>query len=120
MRAHTPGRLFVVFGCGGETDPGKRPQMGKVAHALADRVIITDDNPRNEDPGEIRAAIRAAAPDAIEIGDRREAIRAAVAMLGSGDALVIAGKGHETSQIIAGVEHPFDDAAVVRPLLAAQ
>ncbi len=118
LRAHTPGRLIVVFGCGGETDPGKRPLMGAVAARLADRVIVTDDNPRNEDPARIRAEIRATAPDAVEIGDRRDAIRAAIAMLQSGDVLVIAGKGHETSQIAAGIHHPFDDAAVALAILA--
>jgi len=118
LRAHTRGRLIVVFGCGGETDPGKRPLMGAVATRLADRVVITDDNPRSEDPARIRAEIRATAPDAVEIGDRQEAIRAAIAMLQSGDVLVIAGKGHETSQITAGVHQPFDDAAVARALLA--
>jgi UDP-N-acetylmuramoyl-L-alanyl-D-glutamate--2,6-diaminopimelate ligase len=118
LRAHTAGRLVVVFGCGGETDPGKRPLMGAVAARLADRVLITDDNPRHEDPARIRAAVRATAPDAREIGDRREAIRAAIAMLGPGDTLVIVGKGHETSQIVAGIDHPFDDAAVARALLA--
>jgi UDP-N-acetylmuramoyl-L-alanyl-D-glutamate--2,6-diaminopimelate ligase len=118
LRAHTRGRLIVVFGCGGETDPGKRPLMGAVATQLADRVVITDDNPRSEDPARIRAEIRATAPDAVEIGDRHEAIRAAIAMLQSGDVLVIAGKGHETSQIAAGVHQPFDDAAVARALLA--
>jgi UDP-N-acetylmuramoyl-L-alanyl-D-glutamate--2,6-diaminopimelate ligase len=118
LRAHTPRRLVVVFGCGGETDPGKRPLMGAVASRLTDRVLITDDNPRHEDPARIRAAIRSAAPDALEIGDRREAIRTAIATLGSGDLLVIAGKGHETSQIIADTEHPFDDAAVARSLLS--
>jgi UDP-N-acetylmuramoyl-L-alanyl-D-glutamate--2,6-diaminopimelate ligase len=118
LRAHTPGRLVVVFGCGGETDPGKRPLMGTVATQLADLVVITDDNPRSEEPARIRAEIRATAPEAIEIGDRGEAIRAALAMLQSGDVLVIAGKGHETSQITAGIHQPFDDAAVARALLA--
>ncbi len=118
LRAHTRRRLIVVFGCGGETDPGKRPLMGAVATRLADRVIITDDNPRYEDSARIRAEIRATAPDAVEIGERRDAIRAAIAMLQSGDVLVIAGKGHETSQIVAGIHHPFDDAAVARALLA--
>jgi UDP-N-acetylmuramoyl-L-alanyl-D-glutamate--2,6-diaminopimelate ligase len=119
LRAHTRGRLVVVFGCGGETDPGKRPLMGTVATELADVVVITDDNPRSEEPARIRAEIRATAPKAIEIGERGEAIRAAVAMLQSGDVLVIAGKGHETSQITAGIHQPFDDAAVARALLAA-
>ena len=118
LRAHTSGRLVVVFGCGGETDPGKRPLMGAVATRLADVAVITDDNPRSEEPARIRAEILATAPEAIEIGDRHDAIRAAIAMLRSGDVLVIAGKGHETSQITAGIHQPFDDASVARALLA--
>jgi UDP-N-acetylmuramoyl-L-alanyl-D-glutamate--2,6-diaminopimelate ligase len=118
LRAHTRGQLIVVFGCGGETDPGKRPLMGAIAARLADRVVITDDNPRGEDPGRIRAEIRATAPDAIEIADRLEAIGVAIAMLRHGDVLVIAGKGHETTQITAGVHQPFDDVAVARGMLS--
>lgn len=116
LRGHTAGRLIVVFGCGGETDPGKRPLMGAIAGRLADHVIITDDNPRSEVPARIRAEILASAPGATEIGDRHEAIAAAIGMLGSGDVLVIAGKGHETTQIIAGSHLPFDDAAIARSL----
>ena len=113
LRPHAPGRLVALFGCGGDRDAGKRPMMGEVAARLADRVYVTDDNPRNEAPAAIRRAILAAAPDAIEIGDRRQAIAAAIAELAPGDLLVIAGKGHETGQIVGGETHPFDDAAVV-------
>lgn len=119
VRPHTLGRLVVVFGCGGDRDPGKRPQMGKAAHDLADRVIVTDDNPRSEDPAIIRAAALAAAPGAEEIGDRRAAILAAVADLAAGDLLIIAGKGHETGQIVGDQRRPFDDAAEVRAAVAA-
>ena len=118
LRPHTHGRLICVFGAGGDRDPGKRPLMGAVVAARADIAIITDDNPRGEDPAAIRAAIRAAAPDAIEIGDRRAAIAEAVAMLRAGDVLVVAGKGHETGQTTAGITIAFDDAAVLRGLLA--
>ncbi|MDR3513670.1 MAG: UDP-N-acetylmuramoyl-L-alanyl-D-glutamate--2,6-diaminopimelate ligase [Caulobacteraceae bacterium] len=111
LRPHTAGRLMVVFGAGGDRDRGKRPMMGEIAARLADVAIVTDDNPRSEEPASIRAAILAAAPTATEIGDRREAIRAAAAMLSSGDVLVVAGKGHEQGQTVAGVVHPFDDVA---------
>jgi UDP-N-acetylmuramoyl-L-alanyl-D-glutamate--2,6-diaminopimelate ligase len=109
LRAHTAARLHVVFGCGGDRDRGKRPLMGAIAVRLADDVIVTDDNPRSEDPAAIRAQILAAAKGAREIGDRAGAIEAAVAGLGKGDVLVIAGKGHETGQYIGGVTHPFND-----------
>jgi len=109
LRPHTRGKLVVVFGAGGDRDRGKRPQMGAIAARLADVAIVTDDNPRSEDPAAIRAEIMAAAPGAKEIGDRREAIRAAAALLGEGDVLVVAGKGHEQGQLVAGVTHPFDD-----------
>jgi UDP-N-acetylmuramoyl-L-alanyl-D-glutamate--2,6-diaminopimelate ligase len=109
LRPHTRGKLVVVFGAGGDRDRGKRPQMGAIAARLADVAIVTDDNPRSEDPAAIRAEIMAAAPGAREIGDRREAIRAAAALLGEGDVLVVAGKGHEQGQLVAGVTHPFDD-----------
>jgi UDP-N-acetylmuramoyl-L-alanyl-D-glutamate--2,6-diaminopimelate ligase len=118
LRPHAEGRLFVLFGCGGDRDPGKRPQMGEIATRLADRVIVTDDNPRTEDPAKIRAAILAAAPSAVEIGDRAEAIRVAIGELRAGDLLVIAGKGHETYQIVGKVKHPFDDSAVARSVVA--
>ena len=109
LRPHTAGRLHVVFGCGGDRDKGKRPLMGAVAVKLADDVIVTDDNPRTEDAATIRREILAAAPGAREIGDRAEAIRAAVAALKTGDVLVLAGKGHETGQYIKGEVHPFSD-----------
>ena len=109
LRPHTANRLHVVFGCGGDRDKGKRPLMGAVAVKLADDVIVTDDNPRTEDAADIRQQILAAAPGAREIGDRAEAIRAAVADLGVGDVLVIAGKGHETGQYVKGDVLPFSD-----------
>jgi UDP-N-acetylmuramoyl-L-alanyl-D-glutamate--2,6-diaminopimelate ligase len=118
LRAHCRSRLVVVFGCGGDRDAGKRPQMGAIAERLADRVIITDDNPRSEDPAAIRRAIRAAAPKAEEVGDRAAAIRRGLALLESGDLLLLAGKGHERGQIVAGVTHPFDDAVVARTAVA--
>jgi len=109
LRPHVRGRLIVVFGAGGDRDKGKRPLMGEVAARLADVAIVTDDNPRSEVPATIRAEVLAGAKGAREIGDRREAIRAAAAMLKDGDILVVAGKGHEQGQIVAGVTHPFDD-----------
>jgi UDP-N-acetylmuramoyl-L-alanyl-D-glutamate--2,6-diaminopimelate ligase len=117
LRPHTRGRLHVLFGAGGDRDPGKRPLMGRAAASGADRVWITDDNPRSEDPAAIRAAVLAGAPGAIDAGGREAAIAAALADLGPGDVLAIAGKGHETGQEIAGVVYPFDDAEVVRRLL---
>ena len=116
LRPHTRRRLTVLFGCGGDRDAGKRPLMGEVAARLADRVYVTDDNPRTESPAAIRRAILDAAPNAIEIGDRREAIATAMAELEAGDLLVIAGKGHETGQIIGTKTYPFDDAAIAREL----
>jgi UDP-N-acetylmuramoyl-L-alanyl-D-glutamate--2,6-diaminopimelate ligase len=109
LRPHTQGRLRVVFGCGGDRDKGKRPLMGAVAARLADDVIVTDDNPRGEEPAQIRREILAAAAGAKEIGDRGEAIREAIAALKTGDVLVIAGKGHETGQTIGAVTRPFSD-----------
>jgi UDP-N-acetylmuramoyl-L-alanyl-D-glutamate--2,6-diaminopimelate ligase len=114
VRPHCRGRLSLVFGCGGDRDTGKRPQMGAIAERLADDVIVTDDNPRSEDPAGIRRAILAACPKAVEIGDRAAAIRHALARLASGDLLLIAGKGHERGQIIGGQTLPFDDAVVAR------
>ncbi|MDR6287999.1 UDP-N-acetylmuramoyl-L-alanyl-D-glutamate--2,6-diaminopimelate ligase [Inquilinus ginsengisoli] len=114
LRAHTPGALVVVFGCGGDRDKGKRPLMGEIAARFADRVIVTDDNPRSEQPAEIRRQVMAGCPGATEIGDRAEAIRAAVEGLGPGDVLVVAGKGHETGQIIGDEVRPFDDAEQAR------
>ena len=116
LRPHARRRLAVLFGCGGDRDAGKRPLMGEVATRLADRVYVTDDNPRTESPAAIRRAILEAAPNAIEIGDRREAIATAMAELETGDLLVIAGKGHETGQIIGTETYPFDDAAIAREL----
>jgi len=114
LRPHAGGRLLVVFGCGGERDRGKRPLMGAVAKALADRVVVTDDNPRGEDPAAIRRAVLAGCPGAEEIGDRRAAIRAATMTLQSADILLIAGKGHETGQIAGGLTRPFDDVEEAR------
>jgi len=114
VRPFTTGRVVVVFGCGGDRDRGKRPIMGEIATRLADVAIVTDDNPRSEVPAEIRAAILAAAPGAIEIGDRRDAIRRAVSMLEAGDTLIVAGKGHEEGQTIGTQTFPFSDHAEVR------
>jgi UDP-N-acetylmuramoyl-L-alanyl-D-glutamate--2,6-diaminopimelate ligase len=114
LRPHAEGRLVVVFGCGGDRDPGKRPLMGEIAARLADLVVVTDDNPRTEDPAAIRAAILAGAPGAEEIGDRAQAIRSAFAALEPGDALLVAGKGHETYQVVGDRILPFDDAEVLR------
>jgi UDP-N-acetylmuramoyl-L-alanyl-D-glutamate--2,6-diaminopimelate ligase len=113
LRPHARGRLIVVFGAGGDRDRSKRPLMGAAASKLADLVIVTDDNPRGEEPASIRAAILATAPGALEIGDRREAILSAVAGLREGDVVVVAGKGHERGQIVGDVTHPFDDVAEV-------
>jgi UDP-N-acetylmuramoyl-L-alanyl-D-glutamate--2,6-diaminopimelate ligase len=113
LRHHTAKKLHVVFGCGGDRDAGKRPEMGKVAVTFADKVIVTDDNPRSEDPAAIRAAVTAAAHNATEIGDRRKAIHVAIQQLEEGDVLVVAGKGHETYQIIGAQTHHFDDAEVI-------
>ena len=116
LRPHTSGKLHIVLGAGGDRDRGKRPLMGEAAAKLADRVIVTDDNPRGEDPATIRAAVLRGCPNALEIGDRAHAIEAALNDLGPGDVLVVAGKGHEQGQIVAGVVHPFDDASVIRGL----
>ena len=117
LRPYVSGRLVVVFGAGGDRDRGKRPLMGAIAAAKADRVIVTDDNPRSEDAAAIRAAIVAAARGATEIGDRREAIRRAIADLRPGDVLLIAGKGHETGQIIGDRIVPFSDHETVATAL---
>ena len=117
LRSTATGKLVVVFGAGGDRDRGKRPLMGAVAAAKADRVIVTDDNPRSEDPAAIRAAIMTAAPGASEIGDRREAIHSAISALRSGDVLLIAGKGHETGQIIGDRVVPFSDHEAVAAAL---
>ena len=110
LRPHATGRLIVVFGAGGDRDRAKRPLMGEIAGRLADIAIVTDDNPRSEDPASIRKAVREGCPDAQEIGDRRKAIHHAIALMREGDVVVIAGKGHEQGQIVGGVTHPFDDA----------
>jgi UDP-N-acetylmuramoyl-L-alanyl-D-glutamate--2,6-diaminopimelate ligase len=111
------GRVLVVFGCGGDRDAGKRPVMGTIAAEKADRVIVTDDNPRSEEPAQIRAAILAGSPGAIEIGDRREAIGTAIAGLHRGDVLLVAGKGHETGQIVGKQTLPFSDHEAVAAAL---
>ena len=118
LRPHATGQLAVVVGCGGDRDRGKRPIMGEIATRLADRVIVTDDNPRTEDAAAIRREVLAGAPGAAEIGDRTAAIRSAMRELGDGDVLVIAGKGHETYQIIGTVKHDFDDSQVARMIAA--
>ncbi|MEE3500852.1 UDP-N-acetylmuramoyl-L-alanyl-D-glutamate--2,6-diaminopimelate ligase [Acidiphilium acidophilum] len=118
LRPHATGRLILVFGAGGDRDRGKRPLMGAVAARRADVAIVTDDNPRSEVPAAIRAEIRTACPDALDIGDRRAAIEAGLAMLRPGDVLAVAGKGHEQGQIVGEAVLPFDDAAIIRALAA--
>ena len=110
LRPHVDGRLITVFGAGGDRDQGKRPEMGAVAARLSDIVIVTDDNPRSEDPAVIRSAIMAAAPSATEVAGRREAIAEAIRMASGGDIILLAGKGHETGQIVGDRVLPFDDA----------
>jgi UDP-N-acetylmuramoyl-L-alanyl-D-glutamate--2,6-diaminopimelate ligase len=110
LRPHATGRLIVVFGAGGDRDRAKRPIMGEIAGRLADVAIVTDDNPRSEDPAAIRRAVREGCPAAREIGDRRVAIRHAIGQMRDGDVVIIAGKGHEQGQIVGGVTWPFDDA----------
>jgi UDP-N-acetylmuramoyl-L-alanyl-D-glutamate--2,6-diaminopimelate ligase len=117
LRPYVKGKLVVVFGAGGDRDTGKRPLMGAIAAEKADRIIVTDDNPRSEDPAKIRAAILREAPGATEIGDRREAIRSAVAALKRGDVLLVAGKGHESGQIIGDRTLPFSDHEAVETAL---
>jgi len=117
LRPYVKGRLIVVFGCGGDRDAGKRPIMGAIAAEKADHVIVTDDNPRSEDPAKIRAAVLAGSPGAVEIGDRGEAIAKAIADLRSGDVLLIAGKGHETGQIVGAKTLPFSDHEAVAAAL---
>ncbi|WP_375260863.1 UDP-N-acetylmuramoyl-L-alanyl-D-glutamate--2,6-diaminopimelate ligase [Palleronia sp.] len=119
LRPHAMGRLVVVYGAGGDRDRGKRPLMGAAARDHADLRIVTDDNPRSEEPAAIRAEILAADSEAIEIGDRAEAILRAVDMLEEGDALLIAGKGHETGQIVGETIYPFDDAEQASVAVAA-
>lgn len=115
---HTAGKIHLVFGCGGDRDAGKRPQMGHIAAAHADHVIVTDDNPRSESAAAIRAHILQGCPGALEVGDRREAIALAVRALKGGDALVVAGKGHERGQIVGDTVRPFDDREVVLEALS--
>ncbi|MCX8515940.1 MAG: UDP-N-acetylmuramoyl-L-alanyl-D-glutamate--2,6-diaminopimelate ligase, partial [Alphaproteobacteria bacterium] len=117
LRPLTRGRLIVVFGCGGNRDPFKRAKMGKVAAEMADVAIITDDNPRHEDPRTIRAAILSACPKGIEATSRQEAIGTAVAMAEMGDIVLVAGKGHETGQIVGDNILPFDDAVVIKNMI---
>ncbi len=114
LRPFVTGRLVVVFGCGGDRDAGKRSVMGEIAARFADEIIVTDDNPRGEDAAEIRRQTMAGCPDAQEIADRAEAIRVGVAALGPGDVLVVAGKGHESGQIVGDRTLPFDDVDAVR------
>lgn len=120
LRPHVKGRLISIFGAGGDRDKGKRPEMGKVASQLSDKVIITDDNPRGEEPGVIRADILIEAAGADEIGDRREAISKAIEMAGADDIILLAGKGHEQGQIIGDRVIPFDDVEVARECARAQ
>ena len=118
LRPHVEGRLITVFGAGGDRDQGKRPDMGAVASRLSDIAIVTDDNPRSEDPAAIRAAILAGAPGAREVAGRREAIAEAIRISRAGDIILVAGKGHETGQIVGEQVLPFDDALVARECAA--
>ncbi|MGQ0590354.1 MAG: UDP-N-acetylmuramoyl-L-alanyl-D-glutamate--2,6-diaminopimelate ligase [Sphingosinicella sp.] len=118
LRPHARDRLIIVFGAGGDRDVGKRAEKGAVAARLADLVIVTDDNPRSEDPAEIRHAILTGAPAATEVAGRREAIQAAVAEAGPGDIILLAGKGHEQGQIVGDQVLPFDDVSVARECAA--
>ena len=118
LRPHVENRLHAIFGCGGDRDKGKRPMMGRIGAELADIPVVTDDNPRSEDPAQIRSEVMAACPDATEIGDRAEAIHKSIAALEAGDVLVIAGKGHEQGQTIGDQVIPFDDADVARKAIA--
>jgi UDP-N-acetylmuramoyl-L-alanyl-D-glutamate--2,6-diaminopimelate ligase len=128
LRPLTTGRLLVVIGAGGDRDTGKRPLMGEIAARLADVLVVTDDNPRNEDPAAVRAAVLAgtarvpegARAEVHEVGDRRAAIRLAVSLASTGDTVVVAGKGHETGQEVRGTVHPFDDRAVLAEEMRAR
>ena len=119
LRPHVMGRLIVVLGAGGDRDRCKRPLMGAAAAENADVVFVTDDNPRSEDPATIRAAVMEGAPQATEVGDRAEAILRAVDALETGDALLIAGKGHETGQVVGDAILPFDDTEQASVAVAA-
>lgn len=118
LKPHAAGRLILVFGAGGDRDPGKREPMGQAAVAGADLVFVTDDNPRGEDASEIRRAVMKGCPEATEIGDRRAAIEAAIAAAGPEDIVLIAGKGHEQGQIVGDMVLPFDDVNVAREAAA--
>ena len=123
LRGHVHGRLVCVFGCGGERDRGKRPQMAAIAERLADVVVVTDDNPRREDGDAIVADIMAgfAAPPAVTVErDRAAAIARAIGQAGADDIVLVAGKGHEPYQDVAGVRHPFDDTVAARRVLEAR
>jgi UDP-N-acetylmuramoyl-L-alanyl-D-glutamate--2,6-diaminopimelate ligase len=121
VRPFTEGTLTVVFGCGGDRDRGKRPEMGRIAESGADHAIVTSDNPRTEDPerilDDIEAGMTAGTHERIE--DRRDAIARAIARAGEGDVILLAGKGHETYQIRGTVKHSFDERAIVREIIAA-
>ncbi|MCA1777126.1 MAG: UDP-N-acetylmuramoyl-L-alanyl-D-glutamate--2,6-diaminopimelate ligase, partial [Loktanella sp.] len=125
MRPHVLGRIVVLVGAGGDRDAGKRPLMGAAAALNADTVIVTDDNPRSEDPAGIRAAVMAGAvaaegtKDIVEVGDRAEAILRGIDALGAGDALLIAGKGHESGQVVGDTVLPFDDVEQASVAVAA-
>jgi UDP-N-acetylmuramoyl-L-alanyl-D-glutamate--2,6-diaminopimelate ligase len=124
IRPLTAGRIWCVIGCGGDRDAVKRPAMGRIAAQLSDHLIVTDDNPRSEEPAAIRAAVLSGArgvpgADVLELGDRGEAIAAAIRSARGGDTVMILGKGHETGQEIAGEIHPFDDRAVAADVLGA-
>ena len=128
LRPLTDGRLIIVLGCGGDRDRGKRPHMGDIAARGADLLVVTDDNPRSEQPEDIRRAMlegalavpESARGEVLEVGDRAEAIRTAVRSARAGDTVLVAGKGHETGQEIAGVVHPFDDRVVLRAEMDAR
>ena len=119
LRPHVMGRIIVALGAGGDRDRGKRPLMGKAAAEHADLVIVTDDNPRSEDPASIREMVMEGCPEATNVGDRAEAILRGVDALGPGDALLIAGKGHETGQTVGDNVLPFDDAEQASVAVAA-
>ena len=119
LRPHVMGRLIAIVGAGGDRDAGKRPLMGRAAAENADLVIVTDDNPRSEDPAAIRAQVLEGAPEATEVGDRAEAILRGVDLLQPGDALLVCGKGHETGQIVGDTVYPFDDVEQASVAVAA-
>ena len=120
LRPHVTGRLITLFGAGGDRDKGKRPEMGRIAVEMSDHVIVTDDNPRSEDPATIRAEILAGATGAEDIADRRAAIALAIEMAGPQDIILLAGKGHEQGQIVGDRVIPFDDVEVARECAGAQ